>query len=130
MFGRSHLEESKEKMRQAALGKRASEETKKKMSEMRKGKPGYWKGKSKLKGEKCFNWKGGTYSYWHRIAWKLFGKTYCEKCNKDIIDYIKESGQRFDIHNTLNPKDYKVMESEAWQTLCHSCHMEIENGKY
>lgn len=37
-FGRSHSEETKEKIRQKALGRIASEETKKRMSETRKGK--------------------------------------------------------------------------------------------
>ena len=37
-FGRMHSEETKEKIRQKALGRKASEDTKKKMSESRKGK--------------------------------------------------------------------------------------------
>lgn len=37
-FGRIHSEETKEKIRQKALGRKASEDTKKKMSESRKGK--------------------------------------------------------------------------------------------
>lgn len=37
-FGRFHSEETKEKIRQKALGRKASEDTKKKMSESRKGK--------------------------------------------------------------------------------------------
>lgn len=37
-FGRFHSEETKEKIRQKALGRKASEEAKKKMSESRKGK--------------------------------------------------------------------------------------------
>ncbi len=37
-FGRMHSEETKEKIRQKALGRKASEETRKKMSESRKGK--------------------------------------------------------------------------------------------
>lgn len=37
-FGRLHSEETKEKIRQKALGRKASEEAKKKMSETRKGK--------------------------------------------------------------------------------------------
>ena len=37
-FGRIHSEETKEKIRQKALGRKASEDTKKKMSEIRKGK--------------------------------------------------------------------------------------------
>ena len=37
-FGRMHSEETKEKIRQKALGRKASEDTKKEMSESRKGK--------------------------------------------------------------------------------------------
>lgn len=37
-FGRMHSEETKEKIRQKALGRKVSEDTKKKMSESRKGK--------------------------------------------------------------------------------------------
>lgn len=37
-FGRFHSEETKDKIRQKALGRKISEETKKKMSEIRKGK--------------------------------------------------------------------------------------------
>ena len=36
-FGRTHSEETKEKIRQKALGRKISEETRKKMSEARKG---------------------------------------------------------------------------------------------
>jgi hypothetical protein len=34
--------------------------------------------------------------------------------------------QRLAMHNTLNPKKYTIMKSEAWQCLCKKCHMTLD----
>lgn len=78
------------------------------------------------KGEKSHHWNGGNDRYWHNKAWQLFGKENCEICNISLLEYMKENDCRFDMHNCLEPKDYPVMEPEAWQCLCRNCHTSIE----
>lgn len=64
--------------------------------------------------------------YWHKKAWELFGKDHCEKCGLALNEYYDIYNKNFDMHNNLNPKNYTILESEAWQCLCRSCHTKIE----
>lgn len=75
------------------------------------------------------NFQGGNRYYWHKKAWELFGKNNCENCNLTLQENYNKFNRKLSMHNTLNPKDYTVMKSEAWQCLCDKCHTEIENGK-
>lgn len=71
-----------------------------------------------LKSHEFPAWKGGSKRYWHKKARQLFGKDRCERC--------KKKPERLDMHNTLVPKDYTVMEENAWLCVCQVCHWEIE----
>jgi len=75
----------------------------------------------------------GTY---HVCAWILFGKDTCSYCGITLKDYNKRQKDdkkrvsRFHMHNSLEPKNYSVMEQHAWMCLCNKCHMKIEKGIY
>jgi len=120
MTGRHLTEETKEKLRLINIGNIITNETKEKISKSLKGK--YVK-------EKSASWKGGDSIYWHRIAWDKFGKSKCERCGMTLEEHReKYDGYRLEMHNTLDPKDYKCMEARAWNTYCKVCHRYIENG--
>ena len=76
--------------------------------------------------ESSSRWKGGTYEYWHKQAWELFGSDYCENCFMTNEEHKVKWKRRLDMHNNLDPKDYKIMEPEAWMTLCRICHRGLE----
>ena len=141
-YGKKHKPESIEKMRERArLRPKPSDETLKKRSESLKER---WKDPNsgfhseeraeKLKdaqlGEKGSNWQGGIDDdSCHNRAWKLFGKDHCEICGMSNEDHKKKhkNGSRLSMHNTLTPKDYTVMEPEAWMTVCEfGCHTDVE----
>ncbi len=86
----------------------------------------YVSGHNAREGNKNTFWKGGSSIYWHNEAWKLFGKDKCERCGINNDYYIQLYKRRLDMHNTLNPKDYSVMESEAWLCVCAKCHKRLE----
>jgi len=124
-YNKNFSKEHREKIGLSHIGKKCSEETKRKISESVYGEKN---GNYGMLGENHPTWKGGSSDYWHSKAWKLFGKNYCEICHIDINTYMEKTNQRFDMHNTLEPKDYTVMEPYVWQCLCHSCHMVIEES--
>jgi len=69
----------------------------------------------------------------HNRAWELFGKDCCEICGMSLTEYTELTGRRFDMHNTLEPKDYTVLESQVWMTVCamaygNKCHYKVENN--
>ena len=64
--------------------------------------------------------------YYHLQAWILFGKTYCEVCGIHSLTSVLNGYGRHSMHNGLNPKDYSVMEQDAWICVCHMCHAKIE----
>lgn len=63
--------------------------------------------------------------YGHYTARKLFGKDCCEICGV-TKEYVEKNNQYLEMHNTLIPKDYTVMEESAWMCLCKKCHKQIE----
>jgi len=77
-------------------------------------------------GEDNPKWKGGCNNYWHEKARELFGNDYCENCYMTNEESLLVHKRRLDMHNTLEPKNYKIMESEVWMTLCMSCHTGLE----
>lgn len=113
--------------------KHLSKETKIKISDSLKGEknPKYWKGKKRPEMSKENNprWNEDCdhYDILHYEAYKKFGLPCCEICGISNDEYFKLYNERFSMHNTLNPKDYTMMESYAWQTLCRSCHQKIES---
>ena len=68
----------------------------------------------------------GCNQYWHEKAWNLFGKEYCEICGMSNEESKFKNNERLSMHNTLMPKDYIVMEPEAWMCLCKGCHKRLE----
>lgn len=102
-----------------------SKESIRKMSEAQKGEKSLEYGK---RGPETCGWKGGCEQYWHTKAWKLFGKDCCEVCGISNKDHKELKGCRLSMHNTLNPKDYTVMQSYAWSCICIKCHPIIEKA--
>lgn len=128
--GFHHSEESKEKMRQARLGKKLSEEHKAKISAGGKGRVFTEEHKQKIReaqlGEKSHKWQGGITSE-DRKERKRFSETMnplilardnytCQMCDqyggKLHADHIKSWSKypelRFDLDNC--------------RTLCRPCH--------
>jgi hypothetical protein len=95
------------------------------LSIVNSGERNFWHGKT---AEKSPKWVGGTYAYWHEKAAELFMKDSCKGCGIEIEAYNKAFGNsHFDMHNVLNPKNYKMLIPEAWMTLCRSCHSRLED---
>jgi len=63
----------------------------------------------------------------HMKAFEMFGKSKCELCGMTLEEHREKWGSRFDMHYTLEPKDYKCMEPEAWETYCKVCHGKIDS---
>jgi hypothetical protein len=134
--GYKHTEEDKRKIGKASegnkncLGLKQSEETKRKRIKSRKWYKPSKETKRKISeaqsNSKSRTWKGGCEGYWHKKAWELFGHDCCENCYITNEEHKIKWKQRLDMHNTLDPKDYKIMESEAWMTLCRICHRGLE----
>lgn len=100
-----------------------SEEFKMNRSEANKGENNPCYGKYK---ERNPHWKGGSNEYWHEKAWEIFGNNCCENCYMTNEEHLLEWNERLHMHNTIEIKDYKIMESEAWMTLCRTCHSGLE----
>jgi hypothetical protein len=66
----------------------------------------------------------------HEEAWFKFGKNKCELCGMLNKDHKKITGHRLSMHNSLDPKDYKVLEPHAWMCLCSTCHVKAEMGDF
>lgn len=99
------------------------EEWRKKKGESNKGEGNFLYGKF---GKDAPGWVGGCFEYWHGKAWELFGSGCCENCYMSNEEHKQRWGQRLHMHNTLDPKDYTIMEPEAWMTLCKTCHSGLE----
>lgn len=115
----------KEAMNRPDVKKRMSVSQKKRMSNP-KNNPSYGKF-----GPDSFGWKGGVCEYetYHAKARKLFRKNKCEVCGMTNEEHKKRTGHNLSIHNNLKPKDYTVMESYAWTTVCEfGCHQTLEKG--
>jgi hypothetical protein len=118
MFGKKHKKDTIEKMRKS---KRI--ETKQKMSVSRR--------EGKYFDERNPAWVGGNIQYWHDKARKLFGKKYCEVCGISNYLSLKVNNKKLEMHNCLNPKNYKQMDAKVWMTVCLACHsiLETNGGK-
>ena len=60
----------------------------------------------------------------HKRIWELFGKDDCEQCGISNIEHINKFGFRLDVH--CKTKDYNLIEEENWTTFCRSCHITEE----
>jgi len=67
--------------------------------------------------------------YLHKRAWELFGGNECEVCGLSLKLHKEFYNKRFFMHNTLNPKDYSILEKHAWQCVCIPCHAEVEKDQ-
>lgn len=138
--GSKQTEESKRKISEAKkgnknlLGFKFSEESKRERSENMKK---IWKDPNSIFNSEETKRKiretmkdriknGGGNAYWHNKAWELFGKDYCEECYITLQEHKESFDRRLEMHNTLDPKDYTVMESDAWMCLCRKCHLSLE----
>jgi len=84
------------------------------------------KKRPELAGRNHYGWVGGDRNYWHEKARELFGKDKCEHCGMTNEDHVKHYKNGLHMHNALDPKDYRVMEESAWETVCVSCHTIVE----
>jgi hypothetical protein len=74
------------------------------------------------------NWKGGKSGYYHTKARKLFVKHNCELCNLSNEESIQNYNERLSMHCTGVPKDYTLMSTENWMTVCVECHHKKLDG--
>ena len=119
-------EETKEKLRELAKGRRISEETKIKMSKAHKGKHKSEKHKKNIslakKGEKNSAWQGG-------ISFELYTTDWTETLRRSIRERDRytcrscgkqQGNQAFPIHHI--DYDKKNCNPENLITLCYRCH--------
>ena len=67
--------------------------------------------------------------YYHSQAWILFGSNKCEICELTLKLHREIYNKRFCMHNTLDPKDYSILEKYAWQCVCIPCHSKVEKDQ-
>ncbi len=121
----SHTYESKQKISETHKGKTKSKVHRIKLSEAHIGMKHPHSEETKIK-IGIANFKYGCKETWHTKAWKLFGLDFCEICGMTLDECLETFNRRFDMHCTLEPKDYSVMEVNAWQCLCKACHGHME----
>lgn len=80
----------------------------------------------KYQGEGNPNWRGGNDSYLHKRAYEMFGKDFCDVCKISKEEYKNKTGERFHMHNCLDPKDYTILEEYVWMCVCEKCHPTVE----
>lgn len=119
-FGKTHSEETKEKIRQKRLGTKASEETKKKLSEMRKGSGNSMYGKTgeksplygKKHSEETKNKQSeslGTSIYCKELDLKFTSLTKAEKYGKEQLKIPKFNRKALQkACNSGNPYGYII----------------------
>lgn len=130
MFGRVHSEETREKIRQKAIGRKMSNETKTKISRASIGKPRPWR-----QGANNQNWKGGVtaanakiraafqkspeYKAWKKAVLERDGGA-CVKC--DAIVNVQ-------AHHIRSFIDYPELRLDVanGETLCVPCHRKTDS---
>ncbi len=151
--GIQHSIETKQKMRQKALGRKNSDLTKLKMSATRKNNPKYsgenhplyGVSREDMKGEQNPNWNGGThplnkairacikYTQWRDACFKRDNYT-CQICKIKggilNIDHIKQFAVILFLNKITNIEEAFIC-SELWdvdngRTLCISCHKKTD----
>lgn len=120
----------RQKITEAKLGHEVSEETRQKISEKLTGTSwGNHTDETKAKISKALTKKPEDCKWkftLHEKAFDLFGKSKCQECGMTLEEHIDKYKQRLEMHNTLLPKNYKMMKPEAWMCLCKVCHSKIE----
>lgn len=147
--GLIHSDETKEKMRQKALGRKNSEEAKRKMSQTRKNNqkysgenhPLYGVSREDIKGENNPNWNGGVTSIYKQIRESIPYKQWRAACfEKDgyVCQFCGQRGGNLQVdhkkmfslivkENNINNLDDANSCKELWdisngRTLCVTCH--------
>jgi len=122
----------KRKRSESLKGRKLSLEHIKKLSISHLGKKGYWSGKTKPRGEKSFNWKGGLTPIHTRIRnsleykmWRMsvfqrdrFTCIWCGYRSKGskIVDIHADHIKRFSMYPELR------LAIDNGRTLCVPCH--------
>jgi len=146
-FGKTHTEETKEKLREARTGTHHSETTRLKMSMLRRGRPSPKKGipaplsdegRRRLReanhGERAHSWKGG-----------ISFEPYCPKFNRPFKERVRvffghkcvecgtsQNGTKLDVHHVnFNKMSCCDGAKPLFVTLCRSCHAKTQfNREY
>jgi hypothetical protein len=66
-------------------------------------------------------WSGGDYNFFHHQAWKLFGRSNCERCGISNDQHILDTGRRLHMH--CRHQNYHKMRADLWECLCGKCHI-------
>lgn len=144
-IGIPHTEESKSKMQgrtSPMLGKQHSAQAKKKMSEAIKKSGLPWiynqsyetrqKRSESMRGEKCYNWKGGISKYWEIIyqsfEYRLWRQQVFERDNF-ICQQCGQLRGKIVAHHIKAKHEYPrlVFVVDNGITLCDSCHRKTHN---
>lgn len=128
-LGSKHSEETKEKIRQKALGRKRPDMV---GNKLRLGKQAWSKGKTGVFSKEALDkmskssFKGGNYIYWHTKAWKLFGKDHCEICGMTNKEYKSKNNRRLSMH-CRDSNNYKDLSNDNWVTVCeYGCHQKMD----
>jgi len=129
-------EETKEKLRQANVGKKLSKEIRKKISLALKGKKQSTKERKMRseiakKGDQSIFWKGNKVSYGGLHYWirKNLGKAKkCKNREKQIFDFkCNKKSKRFHWANADHKYNKNLID---WMSLCNSCHKLYDYKKH
>jgi len=118
MFGKTHTEEAKEKIKMAHLGKKESEETIRKMREICP------------RGENHWNWNGGDKEYGIEFNSQLKEQIRqrdgyrCQECFRHQDELYDKKGKKYKL--LIHHVDYnkKNNNPDNLISLCRSCHLQ------
>jgi len=137
--GSKQSPEAKEKIRLSMManknaeGSKRTEEEKKNISDFMIGnqhRKGYQYNEEEIKQRSEENhWRfEGSYYWFHRQAWKLFGVKFCEICGITNEEYKKSNprGCRLSMHCRTNM--WWILEELNWITTCeYGCHQHLDH---
>ena len=152
-FGQHHSDETKEKQRQKALGRKMTEDAKQKMSQAKKdlyngdpkNHPRYGIERPDITGPNHFNWNNGitplyklirettTYKMWRKKCFErdCYTCQFCKQVGGTLhIDHIKPYSIIINENNLKTTHDalncMELWDINNGRTLCISCHRKTE----